>query len=605
MAFQQAQLQNFALAGAGAIAGATSLVLKSFETIDGVPLAMTDFGAVGYATLEPGNGTQEEQISFTGVTQNTNGTATLTGIKTVLFLSPYTKTSGLAKTHSGSSVFVISNTAGFYSELAVKENNESISGYWEVPDPITNQGIANKEYVLSVVNGGPVTTNALIEVGTAGETIAAGQPVYLKASDGRWYKAIGTTAATVNTIQLGIAQGAGTVGVSITGGVLRRGIDTHQSGGVAGSIGYVSNTSTIATSTGTVERAIGNFITATTFDFDPAFYYTLTADLKAAAAGNQGTPSSTNTFLTTQSTSAGATDQSQATQNALTIVGAANSTGNRNKIAQSFIPTATQIRGVILNKQADTGTFTGTVTVSIQADTAGSPSGVALATRTLVNIAWVGYSTGSFFAFFTTEAALSLATTYWIVIETSTSDSSNHPNLGINSAGGYTNGSVKFNNTTDGWVAVATVDITFSTLAGYTGKDLVGNSSGILAPSARTLLAKLGNITITSGTKQVVVHGLGKIPAFVRASWALGSSSAGAYSMGIYESAGGTYTENNFYYNEGSGGGNGPNTDRVAAANTTGSTNNAALTIAAIDENVVVFDVSTGTGLTFTYEIIA
>ena len=64
--FKYAQVQNFALSGAGASAGATSIILKSFLGIDGVtPLTMSDFGNIGFATLEPGNGVQEEQISFT------------------------------------------------------------------------------------------------------------------------------------------------------------------------------------------------------------------------------------------------------------------------------------------------------------------------------------------------------------------------------------------------------------------------------------------------------------------------------------------------------------------------------------------------------------
>ena len=82
--FKYVQAQPFSLAGAGAITGDVTLTLKSFKTIDGVNLAMTDFGSVGFGTLEPGNGTLEEQISFTGATQNANGTATLTGIKSVL-----------------------------------------------------------------------------------------------------------------------------------------------------------------------------------------------------------------------------------------------------------------------------------------------------------------------------------------------------------------------------------------------------------------------------------------------------------------------------------------------------------------------------------------
>lgn len=305
--FRFAQLQPYSLAGAGAITSATTILLKSMTDIDGNSLTMAgDFGTIGFGTLEPGNGINEEQICFTGLVNNSNGTVTLTGVKNVSFVYPYTQTSGLSKTHAGSTPFIISNTSGFYDQLTSKDDDETVNGVWTftqspiVPDPVNNTEAANKEWVLSVVNGGPVTTNALVESGTAGETITIGQPVYLKAADGLWWKATGATAATVNVIQLGIAQGAGTAGNPISGGVLRRGTDINQSGGAAGSLGYISDTSTISTTTGTVQRVVGNFLSATTFNFDPNFYYLPTADIKAAEQGNVGTPSNTNRFITQQ-----------------------------------------------------------------------------------------------------------------------------------------------------------------------------------------------------------------------------------------------------------------------------------------------------------------
>lgn len=112
------QTQAYTLAGAGCIMGATSLTLSNMLQIDGVtPVTMTDFGSKGFATIEPGNGTQEEQVSFSGITQNANGTATLTGVNNVLFSTPYTETSGTALSHPGGVTFVISNTSGFYARL--------------------------------------------------------------------------------------------------------------------------------------------------------------------------------------------------------------------------------------------------------------------------------------------------------------------------------------------------------------------------------------------------------------------------------------------------------------------------------------------------------
>lgn len=172
--FLYVQAQPFSLAGAGAVIGDTSVILKSMTTIDGANLAMTDFGAIGFGTIEPGNGTNEEQISFSGITQNSNGTATLTGVKSVTFVSPYTQTSGLLKTHAGSTTFVISNTAGFYDKLTSKTDDETITGTWTftdpnypridttTPGPTANAQFATKKYVDdTAIAGAPKATEAV------------------------------------------------------------------------------------------------------------------------------------------------------------------------------------------------------------------------------------------------------------------------------------------------------------------------------------------------------------------------------------------------------------------------------------------------------------
>jgi hypothetical protein len=155
------QTQSYALAGSGCTIGATSITLKSMLDIDGVAVAMTDIGTKGWMTLEAGNGAREEQISFTGITQNANGTATLTGVKNVLFKSPYTETSGTVKSHPGGSQAIISNTAGFYDALAGKNNDETVTGTWTFSTtptitnaPVADEDAANKAYIDGVAIAG-------------------------------------------------------------------------------------------------------------------------------------------------------------------------------------------------------------------------------------------------------------------------------------------------------------------------------------------------------------------------------------------------------------------------------------------------------------------
>lgn len=124
------QAQAFTIAGAGAVTGDTTVDLSSFKGIDGSLLTMANFGSKGFMTFEPNSGSQEEQISFTGVTQNANGTATLTGISTVLFISPYTETTGFSKSHAGGVLCVVSNTSGFYNSFANRLDDETILQTW-------------------------------------------------------------------------------------------------------------------------------------------------------------------------------------------------------------------------------------------------------------------------------------------------------------------------------------------------------------------------------------------------------------------------------------------------------------------------------------------
>lgn len=136
--FKYAQLQPYSIYGAGATIGDTTLTLQSMEDIAGNALTMaTHFGTIGFGTIDPGNGTLEEQICFTGLTNNSNGTTTLTGVSNVSFLYPYTKTSGLAQTHASSVDFVISNTSGFYDSLTAKDDDETIVGTWVFPSADT------------------------------------------------------------------------------------------------------------------------------------------------------------------------------------------------------------------------------------------------------------------------------------------------------------------------------------------------------------------------------------------------------------------------------------------------------------------------------------
>ena len=157
------QMQPMTLAGAGSSIGDVTITLSSMVGIDGNNIVTADLGSYAFGTLEPGNGTQEEAILFTGVTQNANGTATLTGVCSVGFKTPYTVTTGLTKTHAGASKFILSNDAGFYNNFTLYLN--SIAGAGAANASTTVKGIVEAA-TSAEINAGTATgsTGAVLAV---------------------------------------------------------------------------------------------------------------------------------------------------------------------------------------------------------------------------------------------------------------------------------------------------------------------------------------------------------------------------------------------------------------------------------------------------------
>jgi len=295
------QSQKFTLS-VGISTTDTSIILESFTFPDGTAIASGDLGAINYGTLEAGS-SREEQISFTGITNNADGTVTLTGVTRGLGFGAtdtYSEQSDLKVQHGAGAQFILSNTAGFYNDFVNKYNDETISGTLSVPVPTSGTHAATKQYVDDTVNGGAVSNDRIVQAGIAGESVAAGDLVYFDDTDNEWKKTDATSAATINNVLIGIAQGSGSDGGQISGGVLTYGLDSNQTGLTVGVKVYASDTAgAIAESAGTVEKVIGWTKSATEIYFDANVDTLPTANEKDALAGSGNTPDATNTFVTT------------------------------------------------------------------------------------------------------------------------------------------------------------------------------------------------------------------------------------------------------------------------------------------------------------------
>lgn len=242
----------------------TTINLSSFkEPVSNIPYSMAFLNtSIGYGTVEPLTSDKSEFISFSGITQNADGSAQLTGVIRGLTKSPAglacTASSTLAVRHPAQSIFILSDSPCHLAEYAVKRNDESISGSWSFPYPTASSSPATWGAVTDVITTGTINTDALIVAGTAGETITSGQIVYLNRFDQEWYKASAQQASTSDSVRLGVAQGAGTDGVSISGGVLIAGLDIKNPLSGSTKRVFLSNTAgATSSSAGNVERLLG------------------------------------------------------------------------------------------------------------------------------------------------------------------------------------------------------------------------------------------------------------------------------------------------------------------------------------------------------------
>lgn len=163
----------------------TTIRLSSFkEPVSNIPYTMTYLNSdIEYGTLSP-QSSVSEFISFSGISQNSDGSATLTGVTRGLSRTPGTggcvASSTLAQPHAGQSIFILSNPPCQIAEYPGKRNTEYITGAWgfQVVAPTstvcaTAFELCNKGYVDATANAGAATSTetngGIVELGTLAE----------------------------------------------------------------------------------------------------------------------------------------------------------------------------------------------------------------------------------------------------------------------------------------------------------------------------------------------------------------------------------------------------------------------------------------------------
>ena len=144
----------------------TTITLSSLKNRSDIPLTMTVLGTdIGYGTLSPQT-SRSEFISFTGITQNANGTAQLTGVTRGLSdVFPFVASTTLRESHPGQSVFILSDSPALFDEYTKRRSNESISAQWgftvnatSTTDCSASTEYCRKAYVDAIAITGSATT---------------------------------------------------------------------------------------------------------------------------------------------------------------------------------------------------------------------------------------------------------------------------------------------------------------------------------------------------------------------------------------------------------------------------------------------------------------
>lgn len=286
---------------------ATAMRLVNLLKLDGSSISASDIGDRLRGTFDPG--TSREEIFYidgANVTVNSDGTVDITGVvRGLQEVSPYS-TGGFATDHPAGAVVIFGNNPQVYAEKADLINDNEFEGennFQVLPTSDGGFAVDDEELVtyaqLIAVATGTTSINRVVVAGNAGATVVAGDTLYLDSADNEWKPTDADSAPTVNNVIKGIAQGAGTDGNPILNGVLLFGLDSNQIGRTPGAIQYFSNTAgDLSETPGTIEVTAGQAKSATEVIFFPSFNQQLTEDQQDALAGDNGTPSDANTYVT-------------------------------------------------------------------------------------------------------------------------------------------------------------------------------------------------------------------------------------------------------------------------------------------------------------------
>lgn len=255
MSYNPAGLQTYTLQSSISSTQNTITLSSFLVPVTNTPVTMTLLNtSIAFGTLDPKTN-NAEFISFTGITQNSNGTATLTGVVRGLNMTyPFTTNSSFQLSHSGSAQFILSNSPQLYNQYAALSNSNiytatnNFTGVIQVPTYTSSDTdkAASILYVNNVAIAGAPNASATV-IGITKLTTApvlSTNPLAVGDNDNR-VPTIGENNALVGN-NTDIAVGSGNTYVTQTG--LQHGAEKYVLCASGSSTTYTGTYSPVPTS---------------------------------------------------------------------------------------------------------------------------------------------------------------------------------------------------------------------------------------------------------------------------------------------------------------------------------------------------------------------
>lgn len=254
----------------------TTIKVQQFVDSNGEEVALADFGSFFNVVIKQGS--KIEIIKCDGLTQSSTDDSAILSIATngraIPPKAPFTGSATGKSFQTGAELIVTNDpyTMSFFAQVEADNAFTGANTFTQFPKklgsttPVDDEDFVTLAHLNATVLGDAVVSAIKSSV-TFGEAVTAGNPVYFKTSDQKWYRAYANNSATCIGVLLGIAQAD--ADADEAGTVTRLGRDAINTGFTAGSKIYLTDAGGLDETSGSYIVELGTALASGSLDFNP------------------------------------------------------------------------------------------------------------------------------------------------------------------------------------------------------------------------------------------------------------------------------------------------------------------------------------------------